>query len=493
MTLFSHSLPMPKRLLQLIAVMSLCALFTPSYAEIDVDNQSEYGSDVNFSQAELDQILAPIALYPDTILSQVMIAATYPIEVVQADRWARNNTNIKGADAVAAVDNQDWDPSVKALVAFPDILKRMSEDIDWTQKLGDAFLGDEGRVMDSIQNLRNKAYASGSLSKVQHLKVQRDADEIIIEPLEERVVYVPVYDTRIVYGNWWWPDYPPVYWHHPASYVQTSGFFWGPSIFVGSSFYYSSFSWRERHVVVVDRYHNHGPSPVFYTGRSIVNYHGARAWQHQPTHRRGVAYYNNQTRERFNSRQESYRDSHNYRQELRVQQSPIHTPTRGNVRIDTKPVPERSEQLRERLNQRTMDRTNQQPQSERLQEEARSGIRTPSNQQHRNNANSALMRPRQQTVPPAASETNNLGANKPSLFMPDRAPAERVAPQNSRSEAIRNREPDQDPESRRTDNRNQDRSTTRPTQPERSSPRVERHNMPSRERSSLQNRTDRAM
>ncbi len=365
------------------ALLSMIVIISaPARAENDTSHQKP--DTVEFSQAELDQILAPIALYPDTILSQVLIAATYPIEVVQADRWARAHTTAKGADAVKLVENKDWDPSVKALVAFPDILQRMSDDVDWTQKLGDAFLNDEGRVMDSVQSLRKKAYASGSLNKVQHLKVQRDDDEIVIEPAEERVVYVPVYDTRVVYGNWWWPDYPPVYWHYP-SYTYVSGFYWGPSIFIGPTFFYSSCQWHERHVVVIDRYERGYARPNFYTSTSIVHYEGAREWHHEPIHRRGVAYYNNRLRDDYGSRHESYRDAHVYRDQYRVQNNernneenrgaPTHPQTRfdethrGNSRINpsngisfatpvnqatnNNPPVDRAEQLRARMQRPT--------------------------------------------------------------------------------------------------------------------------------------------
>lgn len=267
----------------------------------------------SFSSAQLDSLLAPIALYPDTVLSHVLIASTYPLEVVEADRWARNNTRYKGDDAVNAVDGRDWDPSVKALVAFPDILKRMSEDLDWTQQLGDAFLADEERVMDSIQNLRNRAYDSGNLDKVEHVRVIREERTIVIEPSVERVVYVPAYDTRVVYGNWWWPDYPPVYWHYPSSYVFVSGFYWGPRVYLGPRFYFSAVHWHQRRVVVVDHHHHHR----FYDSRSVVRYQNARHWHHNPVHRRGVAYYDNNTRERFNSPRESYRDTREYRSNLR--------------------------------------------------------------------------------------------------------------------------------------------------------------------------------
>jgi hypothetical protein len=255
--------------------------------------------DVDFSERELDQMLAPIALYPDTLLSQVLIASTYPLEVIQADRWVRSNKDLKTEDALKFAEGKDWDPSVKALVAFPDLLKRMSEDVDWTQRLGDAFLSDEEAVMDSVQRLRQKARAAGNLDKAQYIRVEEEDDEIIIEPAQERIVYVPVYDTRVVYGSWWYPDYPPVYWHYPSTYVYSYGFYWGPSIYVGSSYFYSSCHWRDRRVVVIDR--TRYSSSRFYTGRSIVHHEGAQRWRHNPVHRQGVAYYNDNLRRTYNS------------------------------------------------------------------------------------------------------------------------------------------------------------------------------------------------
>lgn len=293
--------------LLLLTVIPLLALAPASQA---ADRQ-----DVEFSQAELDQMLAPIALYPDALLSQVLIASTYPLEVIQADRWVRSNKDLKTEDALKFAENKDWDPSVKALVAFPDILKRMSDDVDWTQSLGDAFLNDEESVMDAVQRLRKRAYATGNLEKAQHISVERDDDNIIIEPAEERIVYVPVYDTRVVYGNWWWPDYPPVYWHYPSSYTYVSGFYWGSSIYLGQSYFYSSCRWRDRRVVVIDHHHYRGPTR-FYTGRDIVRHTDARNWNHNPEHRRGVAYYNNNLRETYGSRHVSRDSDRDYRRQF---------------------------------------------------------------------------------------------------------------------------------------------------------------------------------
>lgn len=289
----------------LLLLVSVLAAALPAAAQTNIEQN-------DFSDAELDQMLAPIALYPDTVLSHVLIASTYPLEVVQADRWARDNPGLEAEVAVASVEDQNWDPSVKALVAFPQILERMSDDLAWTQRLGNAFLDNEARVMDTIQNLRNKAYASGSLDRLEHVRVQREKEVIIIEPAVERVVYVPVYDTRVVYGNWWWNDYPPVYWHYPSHVTFVGGFYWGPRIYVGPSFYFSSFHWHKRHVVYVDhRRYNHRPH--FYSGRSIVNYSGARHWRHNPTHRRGVAYHNERVRQHYGSNRASYSTVHQQR------------------------------------------------------------------------------------------------------------------------------------------------------------------------------------
>lgn len=311
----SQLLQRPTKFALMISLLMPLLVGCTTTQAVSQTSYSTTAAQASFSEAQLDSLLAPIALYPDTVLSHVLIASTYPLEVVEADRWARKNSRLKGDQAVNAVDNQDWDPSVKALVAFPEILQRMSEDLDWTQQLGDAFLASEERVMDSIQKLRNRAYASGNLDKVEHVRVVREEKIIVIEPSVERVVYVPAYDTRVVYGNWWWADYPPVYWHYPSSYVFVSGFYWGPRVYIGPRFYFSGCHWHDRRVVVIDRHHHHGHR--FYDSRSVVRHDDARHWHHNPVHRRGVAYHDNDTRERFHSPRESYRDTQQYRANLR--------------------------------------------------------------------------------------------------------------------------------------------------------------------------------
>ena len=163
-----------------------------------------------YTQAELDQMLAPIALYPDALLSQVLMASTYPIEVVEAARWMRANPGLQGDDAVRGVQDEDWDPSVKSLVAFPQILQRMDEKLEWTRSLGDAFLAQEPQMMDQVQQLRRRAQAAGSLRSDERVRVEQQGPTIVVRPASPQYVYVPYYDPLIVYGPWWWPAYRPV-------------------------------------------------------------------------------------------------------------------------------------------------------------------------------------------------------------------------------------------------------------------------------------------
>lgn len=232
------------------------------------------------TRAELEQMLAPIALYPDSVLSHILIAATYPEEVEEAARWSRRNPDLHGEAAVNAVDRRDWDPSVKALVAFPEILKRMDEDPDWTEDLGDAFLEHEAEVMDSVQLLRDHAYDAGHLRNTEHVRVVREREYIYIEPAVHHVVYIPYYDPWYVYGSWWWPHHPPYrwrHWHgHAASYYG-SGFYWGVGFRIAPTFYFTSFYWPERYVVVT-----HYRSPTYrplYSGRHVTRQPEVRHWR----------------------------------------------------------------------------------------------------------------------------------------------------------------------------------------------------------------------
>src|SRR3989475_1062829 len=173
------------------------------------------------TQQELDQMLAPIALYPDSLLSQIFMASTYPLEVVEAARWSRANPGLKGEEAANAVEQKDWDASVKSLTAFPQVLTMMDQQLEWTARLGDVFIAQEPQVMETVQSLRQKAYAAGNLRSTERAYVVQQGDAYAIEPASPEVVYVPYYDPRVAYGSWWWPAYPPVYWA-PRSEEHTS-------------------------------------------------------------------------------------------------------------------------------------------------------------------------------------------------------------------------------------------------------------------------------
>ncbi|MGH8640244.1 MAG: DUF3300 domain-containing protein, partial [Burkholderiales bacterium] len=243
-----------------------------------------------FSGEELDQMLAPIALYPDSLLSQILMASTYPLEVVQAARWSRANSQLKGDDAVKAVESMDWDPSVKSLVAFPQILHRMDERLDWTQRLGEAFLAQEPQVLDAIQGLRQRAAVAGNLSSNEHLRVTRQDEAILIDPVRSEAVYVPYYNPAVVYGPWAWTGYPPVYWApFPGYYAAPAfapAFFWGPVIVVSTGFFFGHCNWHHRHVIV---HHKHGHF-AHAKHHHTTAFGKPVAWTHDPMHRKSVPY-----------------------------------------------------------------------------------------------------------------------------------------------------------------------------------------------------------
>ncbi len=171
-------------------------------------------------------MMAPVALYPDPLLAQVLMASTYPLEVVQADRWAKSHRGLKGDALTSALAKESWDDSVKSLVQVPNVLAMMADKLDWTQKVGDAMLAQQPDVMDSIQRLRSRAKANGKLqsSSQQTVNVQTEnqKDYIVIEPTSPTEIYVPYYQPAVVYGEWPYPAYPPLYFAPPPGYVTAS-------------------------------------------------------------------------------------------------------------------------------------------------------------------------------------------------------------------------------------------------------------------------------
>ncbi|MCU7554743.1 DUF3300 domain-containing protein [Alteromonas sp. ASW11-19] len=236
----------------------------------------------SYSDAELDSLLAPIALYPDTVLTHILIASTYPLEVVAADRWRQENAHLNAEQVANAVEAYDWDPSVKALAPFDQVLRTMADDLNWLQSLGDNVLISQSRVLARVQVLRQHALSQGALSDNEYQRVERDAEVIVIEPRRREVVYVPYYDTRVVYGHWWHPV-APVHWHHPVNYRNHFGFYWSPSIRLTSFFYFGGIHWHNRHVVVTHRpvrHYHHGYS------RKRVYSKEYQRWNHNVKHRR---------------------------------------------------------------------------------------------------------------------------------------------------------------------------------------------------------------
>lgn len=217
-----------------------------------------------FTQEELDQMLAPVALYPDSLLAQVLVAATYPEQVVEADRWVKEHGSLQGERLNDALDNQSWDLSVKALVPFPKVLDMMSAKLDWTQRLGEAFLAQEADVMDSVQHLRSRAHAQGNLKTTREQRVVVKGESVEIVPVDPEIVYVPAYNPAVVYGTWWHPAHPP-YLYSPwyPSYVYdpyyavpglvvAGAFGFAAAVTVGAFWHrgWGHWDWGRRNVVV---------------------------------------------------------------------------------------------------------------------------------------------------------------------------------------------------------------------------------------------------
>ncbi len=241
---------------------------------------------------QLDAIVAPIALYPDNLLAQVLMASTYPLEVVQAERWAAEHKGLEGDALKQAIEKLTWDDSVKSLLATPSVLTMMSKKLDWTQKLGDAVLAQETEVMDAVQRLRTKAQATDKLksTKEQNVTVKQEGGRqvVAIEPTNPDTIYVPYYDPAVVYGAWPYPDYPPDYYYPDDTYFP------GGVIATGLVFGSAYALWRWANW---DHWHGH----VDWNRRNIDINRGGRVehWRHNPQHRHGVAYNNPRVRQQF--------------------------------------------------------------------------------------------------------------------------------------------------------------------------------------------------
>jgi hypothetical protein len=269
-------------------------------APTQVQTQSQTPSDQKLSEGQLEQLVAPIALYPDPLLTQVLMASTYPLEVVEAARWSHDNPGVQGNALQNAMQTQSWDPSVKALAAVPQTLQMMSEKLDWTEQLGDAFLAQQPDVMNAVQRLRAEAQAAGNLQSTPQQRVTTvSAPEgtapapmrqaIVIEPVNPDIYYVPVYNPALIYGAWDYPDYPPFYWS-PPGFVASNAMSFTAGVAVGAAIWGGCNWWQHNVIINVNRFNAFNRTDI-----NVAN----NIWTHNPAHRGDVPYRNASVAERF--------------------------------------------------------------------------------------------------------------------------------------------------------------------------------------------------
>jgi len=238
-----------KRTLTVIAVMVLVAGSVPTLA-VQQTAADQAAQPAQQTPAELQQLVAPFALYPDALVAQILAASTYPTQVVEAERWLQNHSELKGDELARDVDKESWDPSVKALTQFPSVLARMDQNLSWTSAVGDAYYNQEQDVLDAVQVMRQRAEDAGTLKATPQQTVATQGSTIIIEPADPDICYLPIYDPWTVYGVPV-PIYPGFFfdpWVGPP-------FFFGPAIGLGFFRGYGwgwpawGFNWGRRQVI----------------------------------------------------------------------------------------------------------------------------------------------------------------------------------------------------------------------------------------------------
>ena len=247
-----------------------------------------------FSQQDLDQLLAPIALYPDALLAQIFMGSTYPLEVIEASRWVKANPKVTGKALEDAMAQKSWDPSVKSLTAVPQVLQQMNDKLDWMQKLGDAFLAQQKDVLSTVQMLRAKAVAAGNLKSTEQQVVKTETQDgqtiYIIESTKTEVVYVPIYNPYVSYGTWWYPPSYPPYYMYPPAYVYPPHVAFSAGIIVGVAIW-GNVNWHHGGGVYVNVNHYNS-----FNRTNISN----GSWNHNVDHRRGVAYSDQNVAKQYN-------------------------------------------------------------------------------------------------------------------------------------------------------------------------------------------------
>jgi hypothetical protein len=250
---------------------------------------------------QLDSLVAPIALYPDPLLAQVLAASTYPLELVQLQQWLEKNPDLKDQALEDAVMKEPWDPSVQAMAALPDVVKWLTDDIQWTADLGNAFLAQQSDVMDAVQRMRKKAEEQGNLESGEEMKVETQVVEnkqvIIIEQADPQVIYVPSYNPVVVYGPPVYP-YPPIYYPPPGYYAGRAIAF-GVGVAIGVA-WGGGWGWHcgWGHNNININIHNHYNRNTN-INRNVNRGGGGNSWQHNPSHRGGAPYSNRATASKY--------------------------------------------------------------------------------------------------------------------------------------------------------------------------------------------------
>src|SRR5215469_12333619 len=261
---------------------------------------------------KLDSLVAPIALYPDPLLAQTLAASTYPLEVIQLQQWTASNIYLKDQALADALEMQPWDPSVQAMAAFPDVVKFLSDNVAWMTDLGNAFLAQEADVMDAVQRMRARAQRNGNLNTTQEQTVQMQTvgggdQAIVIEPTNPDVVYVPAYDSTVVYGSSAYA-YPTLYYASPAYYRANGALAFGAGVALGAAWGGNwgygckwangdiNINYNNKYVSNSNRHRN-----VNYGNRPSQQPAGG-AWQHNPQHRGGAPYADGRTANKYASR-----------------------------------------------------------------------------------------------------------------------------------------------------------------------------------------------
>jgi hypothetical protein len=282
---------------------------------------------------QLDSLVAPIALYPDPLLSQVLVASTYPLEIVQLQQWLEKHKDLKGDALVTAVEKEDWDPSIQAMAALPEVAKRLADDIKWTTDLGNAFLAQQSDVMDAVQRMRMKAKDAGNLKSTEQQKVETKVVEsktvVVIEQANPQVVYVPSYNPVVVYGPPVYP-YPPIYYPPPGYYAAGAVIGFGVGLAIGAAWgggWGYGCGWGSNNNITINNNNNF----INNSNRTNINNRpsqrpaggGNSNWQHNPQHRGGAPYSNKATANKYGGTARG--DSMSTRQASARQQ-----PTAGN-------------------------------------------------------------------------------------------------------------------------------------------------------------------